>query len=64
MAQSGEISSAGSQSFNVPGQNIASGYGGLFHYPVGRIAGEVAVFYSQDPLVPDRSALAALHGES
>jgi hypothetical protein len=32
-------------------------------YPGGRI-GEVAVFYSQGPLVPNRSALAALHGES
>jgi hypothetical protein len=29
----------------------------------GRIAGEVAVFYSQGPVVADRSALAALHGE-
>jgi hypothetical protein len=38
--------------------------GSYYTYPVGRIAGEVAVFYSQGPAVVDRSALAELHGGS
>ena len=40
------------QLVKLPGRNIAR----RDNYPEGRIAGEVAVFDSQDPVVHDRSA--------
>ena len=55
-----QYSSNFSKTALTPGRNIASyeatGYWGYYIYLVSRIAGEVAVFDSQGPVVHDRSA--------
>jgi hypothetical protein len=54
----------------IPGRDFeqnavrALATGSYYTYRHGRIAGEVAVFDSQGPVVDDRSALAAVHGGS
>ena len=55
------------QTLQLLGRNIASEgtiIASPYTYIVGKIAVEVAVFDSQDPVVHDRSTLAALHGGS